>query len=58
MRTSCLSDMQCDRGAAVRLLPVCPWFCSAVTLSREPGWLEGVLEGKRGLIPENYVEIL
>ncbi|XP_065121246.1 rho GTPase-activating protein 10 isoform X2 [Paramisgurnus dabryanus] len=29
-----------------------------VTLSREPGWLEGVLEGKRGLIPENYVEIL
>uniref|UniRef100_A0A8C1G9I6 Rho-GAP domain-containing protein n=1 Tax=Cyprinus carpio TaxID=7962 RepID=A0A8C1G9I6_CYPCA len=48
----------CDRRAAVRLLPVCPWFCSAVTLSREPGWLEGVLEGKRGLIPENYVEIL
>uniref|UniRef100_A0A8C1NP91 Rho GTPase activating protein 10 n=1 Tax=Cyprinus carpio TaxID=7962 RepID=A0A8C1NP91_CYPCA len=29
-----------------------------VTISREPGWLEGVLEGKRGLIPENYVEIL
>ncbi|XP_051982145.1 rho GTPase-activating protein 10-like [Xyrauchen texanus] len=29
-----------------------------VSLSREPGWLEGVLEGKRGLIPENYVEIL
>ncbi|XP_051561529.1 rho GTPase-activating protein 10-like isoform X1 [Myxocyprinus asiaticus] len=29
-----------------------------VTLSREPGWLEGVLEGKRGLIPENYVEML
>uniref|UniRef100_A0A673I3V3 Rho GTPase-activating protein 10-like n=1 Tax=Sinocyclocheilus rhinocerous TaxID=307959 RepID=A0A673I3V3_9TELE len=29
-----------------------------VTLSREPGWLEGVLEGKRGLIPENYVQIL
>lgn len=26
MRTSCLSDMQCDRRAAVRLLPVCPWF--------------------------------
>ncbi|KAI4893957.1 hypothetical protein NFI96_018684 [Prochilodus magdalenae] len=31
---------------------------NAVTLSREPGWLEGELEGKRGLIPENYVEIL
>ncbi|XP_030643899.1 rho GTPase-activating protein 10 [Chanos chanos] len=29
-----------------------------VTHSREPGWLEGELEGKRGLIPENYVEIL
>uniref|UniRef100_A0AAQ4P1M4 Rho GTPase activating protein 10 n=1 Tax=Gasterosteus aculeatus aculeatus TaxID=481459 RepID=A0AAQ4P1M4_GASAC len=29
-----------------------------VTQSREPGWLEGELEGKRGLIPENYVEML
>ncbi|MBN3297155.1 RHG10 protein, partial [Amia calva] len=29
-----------------------------VTPSREPGWLEGELEGKRGLIPQNYVEIL
>ncbi|XP_056586325.1 rho GTPase-activating protein 26-like isoform X2 [Triplophysa dalaica] len=24
--------------------------------SREPGWLEGTLDGKKGLIPENYVE--
>ncbi|XP_053187277.1 rho GTPase-activating protein 10 isoform X1 [Scomber japonicus] len=31
---------------------------NAVTSSREPGWLEGELEGKRGLIPENYVEFL
>uniref|UniRef100_A0A6Q2Z2F0 Rho GTPase activating protein 10 n=1 Tax=Esox lucius TaxID=8010 RepID=A0A6Q2Z2F0_ESOLU len=31
---------------------------SAVAPSREPGWLEGELEGKRGLIPENYVEML
>ncbi|XP_072534662.1 rho GTPase-activating protein 10 isoform X2 [Salminus brasiliensis] len=31
---------------------------SNVTPSREPGWLEGELEGKRGLIPQNYVEIL
>ncbi|XP_014855330.1 PREDICTED: rho GTPase-activating protein 10 [Poecilia mexicana] len=31
---------------------------SHVTPSREPGWLEGELEGKRGLIPENYVEML
>ncbi|XP_022540166.2 rho GTPase-activating protein 10 isoform X1 [Astyanax mexicanus] len=29
-----------------------------VTPSREPGWLEGELEGRRGLIPENYVEML
>ncbi|KAI1887451.1 hypothetical protein AGOR_G00190430 [Albula goreensis] len=29
-----------------------------VTTSQEPGWLEGELEGKRGLIPENYVEML
>ncbi|XP_035993428.1 rho GTPase-activating protein 10 isoform X1 [Fundulus heteroclitus] len=31
---------------------------SNVTPSREPGWLEGELGGKRGLIPENYVEML
>ncbi|KAJ8271854.1 hypothetical protein COCON_G00107130 [Conger conger] len=29
-----------------------------VTVSQEPGWLEGELEGRRGLIPENYVEML
>lgn len=26
--------------------------------SREPGWLEGTLDGKIGLIPENYIEFL
>ncbi|KAH0501856.1 Rho GTPase-activating protein 26 [Microtus ochrogaster] len=26
--------------------------------SQEPGWLEGTLSGKTGLIPENYVEFL
>uniref|UniRef100_A0A8D3DF48 Rho GTPase activating protein 10 n=1 Tax=Scophthalmus maximus TaxID=52904 RepID=A0A8D3DF48_SCOMX len=31
---------------------------NSVIHSREPGWLEGELEGKRGLIPENYVELL
>ncbi|XP_056442331.1 rho GTPase-activating protein 10 isoform X2 [Gadus chalcogrammus] len=31
---------------------------TGVTPSREPGWLEGVLDGKRGLIPENYVKFL
>ncbi|CAG2165864.1 unnamed protein product [Oppiella nova] len=29
-----------------------------VRQSREPGWLEGCLNGKTGLIPENYVEFL
>ncbi|XP_050304226.1 rho GTPase-activating protein 26 isoform X2 [Anthonomus grandis grandis] len=29
-----------------------------VKTSQEPGWLEGTLNGKTGLIPENYVEIL
>ncbi|XP_030067405.1 rho GTPase-activating protein 26 isoform X2 [Microcaecilia unicolor] len=26
--------------------------------SQEPGWLEGTMDGKTGLIPENYVEFL
>uniref|UniRef100_A0A8C2VP65 Rho GTPase activating protein 26 n=1 Tax=Chinchilla lanigera TaxID=34839 RepID=A0A8C2VP65_CHILA len=26
--------------------------------SQEPGWLEGTLNGKTGLIPENYVEFV
>lgn len=29
-----------------------------VKRSNEPGWLEGTLNGKSGLIPENYVEVL
>ncbi|XP_073088695.1 rho GTPase-activating protein 10 isoform X4 [Manis javanica] len=29
-----------------------------VQASREPGWLEGTLNGKRGLIPQNYVKLL
>ena len=28
----------------------------SVRHSLEPGWLEGSLDGKFGLIPENYVE--
>lgn len=31
---------------------------SSVSRSNEPGWLVGTLNGKSGLIPENYVEIL
>lgn len=30
----------------------------AVRQSNEPGWLDGTLNGKSGLIPENYVEAL
>lgn len=30
----------------------------SVRPSRETGWLEGVLNGKRGLIPENYIQYL
>ncbi|XP_075467681.1 rho GTPase-activating protein 10 [Ascaphus truei] len=29
-----------------------------VDYSREPGWLEGTLNGRRGLIPQNYVQFL
>ncbi|XP_065158393.1 rho GTPase-activating protein 26 isoform X2 [Atheta coriaria] len=29
-----------------------------VKTSKEPGWLEGTLNGKTGLVPENYVELL
>lgn len=30
----------------------------SVGFSHEPGWLQGTLNGKTGLIPENYVEHL
>uniref|UniRef100_A0A8C1E7E0 Rho GTPase-activating protein 26 n=1 Tax=Cyprinus carpio carpio TaxID=630221 RepID=A0A8C1E7E0_CYPCA len=33
-------------------------LCLVVHPSREPGWLEGTLDGKTGLIPENYVEFV
>ena len=33
-------------------------FFISVRPSLEPGWLEGCLDGKRGLVPENYVEFL
>lgn len=26
--------------------------------SKEPGWLEGTLNGRTGLVPENYVETI
>lgn len=30
----------------------------SVRPSLEPGWLEGNLDGRRGLVPENYVEYI
>ena len=30
----------------------------AVRPSLEPGWLEGILDGRVGLVPENYVEFI
>ncbi|XP_029439736.1 rho GTPase-activating protein 26 isoform X2 [Rhinatrema bivittatum] len=33
-------------------------FFDNVRPSQEPGWLEGSVDGKTGLIPENYVEFL
>jgi hypothetical protein len=30
----------------------------SVRPSLEPGWLEGNLDGKFGLVPENYVEFI
>jgi len=33
-------------------------FHFTVRPSMEPGWLEGCLDGKFGLIPENYVEFI
>lgn len=30
----------------------------SVRPSKEPGWLEGQLNGKTGLVPENYVEYI
>ena len=31
---------------------------SIVRPSKEPGWLEGTLNGRTGLVPENYVEAI
>ena len=33
-------------------------FNFSVRPSMEPGWLEGNLDGKFGLVPENYVEFI
>lgn len=34
------------------------FYFLSVRPSKEPGWLEGTLNGKTGLIPANYVEFL
>ena len=33
-------------------------FFISVRVSKEPGWLEGTIDGKTGLLPENYVEFI
>ena len=33
-------------------------FLFSVRPSLEPGWLEGILDGRVGLVPENYVEFI
>ena len=33
-------------------------FTFSVRPSLEPGWLEGILDGRVGLVPENYVEFI
>lgn len=33
-------------------------YIITVKTSLEPGWLEGTLNGKTGLVPKNYVEQL
>lgn len=43
---------------SIQGLTCSPSPVSAVHPSQEPGWLEGTLNGKTGLIPENYVEFL
>ncbi|XP_018106629.1 rho GTPase-activating protein 26 isoform X1 [Xenopus laevis] len=43
-------DSELSFSAGTVFENVCP--------SQEPGWLEGTLNGKTGLIPENYVEFL
>ncbi|KAM9792868.1 rho GTPase-activating protein 10 [Neosynchiropus ocellatus] len=48
----------CDAGHDSELSFQVGAIFHAVTPSAEPGWLEGELEGKRGLIPENYVAFL
>lgn len=66
---SCLQFQCLVRGVIVILtllhdsLDVLPCFLTdffviLVRPSLEPGWLEGFLDGRRGLVPENYVEFL
>lgn len=42
------SELSFDAGTVI----------SNVRPSKEPGWLEGTLNGRTGLVPENYVETI
>ena len=46
----------CVESKIVTQLIFCVFF--SVRPSLEPGWLEGYLDGKFGLVPENYVEFI
>ncbi|XP_072553933.1 rho GTPase-activating protein 10-like isoform X2 [Paramormyrops kingsleyae] len=48
----------CEAGHASELSFQIGAIFHRVTDSKEPGWLEGELDGKRGLIPKNYVVML
>lgn len=50
------TSTSCPIGNVICSHPLSP-SCT-VHPSQEPGWLEGTLNGKTGLIPENYVEFL
>ncbi|XP_059152169.1 rho GTPase-activating protein 26-like isoform X3 [Physella acuta] len=51
-RYRCIADSETELSFEANQL------ITNVRPSREPGWLEGTLDGKTGIIPENYVEFI
>ncbi|XP_051784098.1 rho GTPase-activating protein 10 [Erpetoichthys calabaricus] len=52
------AKFSCEAGHSSELSFQVGAIFEDVVTSKEPGWLEGSLSGRRGLIPENYVEFL